>query len=117
MADFYGIDVKGLVQGVLTGQVQRGTLIRSIQRPADPERRDKPLLVESRHPFEGFVGVAKQDTFRTGAAMTQRTVTILGGSIDVIPASNDRLEIEGRTYSINRVIHDFTESVFECYVG
>ena len=61
--------------------------------------------------------IAKQDTFRTGAAMTQRTVTILGGSIDVVPVSNDRLEIEGKTYSISRVVHDFTESIFECYVG
>ena len=117
MADFYGIDVKGIIHDAFTGQVQQGTLIRSIQRPSDPERRDSPLLAESRHAFEGFVGMAKQDTFRTGAAATMRTVTILGGSIDVIPAVNDRLEIGGKVYSINRVARDFTEAVYDCYVG
>ena len=117
MADFFGIDIKGIVHDALTGQVQQGTLIRSIQRPSDPERRDAPLLAESRHAFEGFVGSARQDTFRTGAAMTQRMVTILGGSIDVEPQSNDQLEIEGKTYSVSRVVHDFTEAVYECYVG
>ena len=117
MADFYGIDVKGIIHDAFTGQVQQGTLIRSIQRPPDPERRDSPLLTESRHAFEGFVGVAKQDAFRSGASMTSRMVTILGGSIDVIPAVNDRLEIGGKVYSVVRVARDFTEAVYECYVG
>ena len=117
MAEFFGIDIKGIVHDTLTGQVQRGTLIRLVNRPPIPDRRDQPMQIERRYPFEGFVGEAKQDTFGTGAAMTARMVTILGGSIQTEPMSNDRLEIGGWVYSVKQVKMDFVGATYDCLVG
>ena len=117
MATFFGIDIQDIVQGALTGQVQQGVLVRNVKRPFDPDQYDSPILAEERYPFEGFIGGSKQDTFSSGASMTTKMVTILGGSINIRPEANDRLEIADSTYTVSRVRYDFTEAVYECMVG
>ena len=115
--NLFGINLQSVIAAAFRGQVQSGVLIRQINRPAIADRLDAPVQKEVRHPFDGFVGQAKQDTFAGGAGMTSKAVTTIGGTIEVEPKQNDRIEIGGETLTVMAVRNDFTKAVFECYVG
>lgn len=118
MPNLFGIDIagelnkamgSGLLPVVLTKSVKGTRTVGSLTAGTQP--------TSTTYTGRGFIDdyTDKQITGTT-IVTGDRKVSILGASISVIPAANDRVTIEGLTYNIIKVKRDPAAAVYECQV-
>ena len=122
MGDLFGLDIAQLVADSLAsaGNLQQGTLLKSTPGAEDPNDPTAPVPdTVTRHTFQGFIeqrAVRRDDTL---IAEPTPILTIIGKSVspDVEPRINDRAELAGMTYELERLIRrDPAGAVYEFQV-
>ena len=122
MGDLFGLDIAQLVADALAsaGNLQEGILLKSTPGTADPTDPTAPVPpTVTQHTFQGFIeqrAVRRDDTL---IAEPTPIMTIIGKSVSpaVEPKVNDRAELAGMTYELERLIRrDPAGATFEFQV-
>ena len=122
MGDLFGLPIAQLVADALAsaGNLQQGTLLKSIPGAEDPTDPTAPVpATVTQHSFQGFIeqrAVRRDDTL---IAEPTPIMTIIGKSVSPAaePKINDRAELAGMTYELERLIRrDPAGATFEFQV-
>ena len=122
MGNLFGLPIAQLVADALAaaGNLQQGTLLKStpgVEDPTDPTAPVPETITQ--HSFQGFIeqrAVRRDDTL---IAEPTPIMTIIGKSVSPAtePKVNDRAELAGMTYELERLIRrDPAGATFEFQV-
>ena len=122
MGDLFGLPIAQLVADALAsaGNLQEGILLKSIPGVEDPNDPTAPVpATVTQHSFQGYIeqrAVRRDDTL---IAEPTPIMTIIGKSVSPTaePKVNDRAELAGLTYELERLIRrDPAGAVYEFQV-
>ena len=109
MAELFGVDISELIAeaiasaGGLTASTltKAGTITRD---PANPARTLQPTTTS--HTLEAVVEAKTVRVGESAIPETRYIATLIAGSItpETIPEPNDQLSLDGRTYTLGRLI-------------
>ena len=109
MGDLFGLDIAQLVADAIAsaGNLQTGTLLKSTPGavdPTDPTAAVPPTVTY--HSFQGFIEQRAVRRDETLIAEPTPIMTIIGKSVSPAaePKVNDRAELAGITYELDRLI-------------
>ncbi len=122
MADLFGLDIAGIVNDAMVeaGGLRPGTLTRitaGTRTPGSLTAGTNPT--PTTHSFEGFV--ERREVRRGGqvGASAEPVVTLLGASVSptAVPQVNDRVTVDGQTFTLVELLErDPASAVYE-FVG
>lgn len=101
MPDLFGVDIAGEIASAFSGQLRTGTLTKvtaGVRTPGNLTGGTNPTTAD--YTFEGFIDTGTQQRRQGLATVKGQYLSILGGSVSVVPEVDDLAILDGVTYTL-----------------
>lgn len=119
MPILFGVDIQKEIASAFKGMLFKGVLTKVTTSTSRGSNLSEGLVTTTKtYDFEGFIE-DQEELYLNGTLIVQggKYLSILGGSISVIPESGDKATIEGKTYEITGIAgRDPASAMYKCKV-